>query len=331
MKAAFIVDKSKIEFKEIETPSVDGNDVLVKVRAMGICGTDLHFLRGVRKVAFPHLSGHEASGEVVATGPLVDAISVGDRVAIDPNIHCGQCWYCRRGRFNLCQNKKVLGVSLPGCFSEYVKIKQDNVWKLPDSVTYWQGALIEPLSVALHAFNTSNTKLGENVALFGAGTIGLMLVQLLKKSGAHVTAIDKIGSKLDKALQLGADRVINLSKVSFQSVLDENAIYNKVIDAAGVAETLETSVELAGAGGEVIWLGLPSCDIQINPARFLYRELTLHSSLAYTHEFGDALQLIGKGEIELEPLLTHQVPFSEISRAFELQSQGASIKSVLED
>lgn len=330
MKAAFIVGKNEIEFREVDTPSVHGDEVLVKVHAMGICGTDLHFLRGVRKTQFPHLSGHEASGEVVEVGPRAEGISVGDRVAIDPNIHCGQCWYCRRGRFNLCENKKVLGVSLPGCFAEYVKVGRENVWKLPDSVTYWQGALVEPLSVALHAFNTSNARIGENVALFGAGTIGLMLAQLLKKSGVHVTLLDRVGAKLDEALRLGVDRVVDLSKVSFQSLLDENVVYHKVIDAAGVVQTLEASVELAGRGGEVVWLGLPSSNVEISPTRFLYRELTLRASLAYVHEFGDALQLVEKGQVELEPLLTHCVPFDEIHRAFEVQSEGSSIKTVLQ-
>lgn len=329
MKAAFIIDKNRMEFQEIPKPSIGEDDVLTKIMAMGVCGTDLQFFKGIRKIPFPHLSGHEASGKIVDVGSQVKGISVGDRVVIDPNIHCGQCWYCRRGQFNLCENKKVLGVSLPGCFTEYVKITQKNILKLPDSVPYWHGVLVEPLSIALHVFNRSNIQIGENVLLLGAGTIGLMLLQLLTTIGIHITVIDKINDRLIKAQDLGADRIINSSDKSFQSLLKENKVYHKVIDAVGIPETLERSVELAGAGGRVVWLGLPTSDIRINAFHFLYRELTLYSSLAYNYEFGEALQLIENGKIDLKNIVTHQFSFSEINQAFEMQGRGESIKSVI--
>jgi 2-desacetyl-2-hydroxyethyl bacteriochlorophyllide A dehydrogenase len=329
MKAAFIVAQNSIEIKEIPIPSITADEVLVKVKTMGICGTDLHFFKGVRQTQFPHLSGHEASGEVVAVGSLVKEIFVGERVVVDPNLHCGRCGFCRQGRFNLCKNKKVIGVSLPGCFAEYVKVKQENVWRLPVSVAHWQGALVEPLAIALHVFNTSHVRLGESIALFGAGTIGLMLLQLLKKSGIQVTIIDKFDDKLSKARELGADRTINLRKTKFQSLLEEKNTYHKVIDAAGVSETLEESVELAGAGGEVVWLGLPTSEVKINAARFIYRDLIIRSSLAYTYEFGDALRLIENGGIELKTIVTNQYSFDEIPAALEYQSKGESIKSIV--
>jgi L-iditol 2-dehydrogenase len=329
MKAAFIVDQNSIEIKEISTPSIAADEVLVKVKTMGICGTDLHFFKGVRKTQFPHLSGHEASGEVVEVGSLVKDIFVGERVAVDPNLHCGRCVFCRQGRFNLCKNKKVIGVSLPGCFAEYVKVKQENVWRLPDSVAHWQGTLIEPLAVAFHAYNQSNVKIRDHVALFGAGSIGLMILQLLKRSGVRVTVIDKVDLKLEKARQFGADRIINLSTTNLQALLEENIVYHKVIDAAGVVATLEASVELVGAGGQVTWLGLPTSNIQVNAFRFLYRDLTIRASLAYNYEFGEAIQLIENGAVRLEPILTHQFPFENISEAFANQCGGESIKSIL--
>jgi 2-desacetyl-2-hydroxyethyl bacteriochlorophyllide A dehydrogenase len=329
MKTAFFVGKNKMEFREIPKPLIAEDDVLVKVMAMGVCGTDLQFYKGIRKINFPHISGHEASGEIVEVGSRVKGISVGERVAIDPNINCGHCWYCRRGQFNLCKNKKVLGVSLPGCFSEYVKITQRNILKLPSTVSYAYGSLVEPLSIALHVFNRSNVQIGENVALFGAGTIGLLLLQLLPKIGVNITVIDRVDSKLAKAKSFGADRIVNLSNTSFQSLLKENKIYHKVIDAVGVPETIEKSVELAGPGGRIVWLGLPTVNIKINAFHFLYRELTLYSSLAYNYEFGVALQMIEEGKIDLNPIITNKFKFDELNEALEIQSKGESIKSII--
>ncbi len=329
MKTAFIIAENKIEIREVPVPEISENDVLVKIMAMGVCGTDIQFFKGIRKIKFPHISGHEASGEVVEVGSRVKNVSIGDRVAIDPNINCGHCWYCRRGKFNLCKNKKVVGVSLPGVFSEYVKIPERNVFKLPDSVSYMYGSLVEPLSIALHVYHRSNVQIGENVALFGAGTIGLLLLQLLPKVGVHITVIDKVDDKLSKAQYLGANRVVNLSDTSFQSLLEENKNYLKVIDAAGVPATLEGSVELAGPGARIVWLGLPTADIKINAFHFLYRELSLYSSLAYNFEFGDALKLIEEGKVDLDTIITRKFKFDELDKAIEAQAKGDSIKSIL--
>jgi 2-desacetyl-2-hydroxyethyl bacteriochlorophyllide A dehydrogenase len=289
----------------------------------------IFFLKGIRKIEFPHLSGHEACGEVVDVGSNVNGISIGDRVAIDPNIHCGKCSYCNRGKFNLCKNKKVLGISLPGCFAEYVKIVNRNAWKLPASIANWQGALIEPVAVALHVFNKSEVKIGENIALFGAGSIGLILVQLFKKSGADVTVIDKIKYKLERARELGADRVINVSERSFQSVIDEANYYHKIIDAAGVPVTIEESIQLAGPGSSVIWLGLPTTDVKINAFNFLYQELSLYASLAYNYEFEEAINFIDKGIIDLEKIVTHRYSFTDMEKAFSILEKGDAIKSII--
>jgi len=330
MRAAVMVDKDTIEFQEIPRPSIEENEVLIRVRAIGVCGTDLQFIRGIRKVEFPHISGHEASGEVVRIGSAVKGLSEGDRVVIDPNIHCGQCSYCKHGRYNLCINKKVIGVSLPGCFAEYVKVPQENVLRVSPSVPIWKAALIEPVSVALHVRHKANVDFGDRVLVLGAGMIGLILVQLLKMPGVHVTIADKAEKKLSIAETLGADRIVHISKDDLESSLEPYGPFDTVIDAAGVHATLEGSLRIAGRGGSIIWLGLPTTSINIDIFSFVYQELSIFSSLAYNpDEFSDALALIEDNRVALEPIVTHTLAFEDIQEAFDLMETGEAIKVVI--
>lgn len=323
MKAALMVDKDTIEFQEIPTHSIEENEVLIRVRTIGVCGTDLQFIRGIRKVEFPHISGHEASGEVVRLGSAVKGFSEGDSVVIDPNLHCGQCSYCRHGNYNLCINKKVLGVSLPGCFAEYVRVPQENVLKVSSLLPIWKAALVEPVSVALHVRHKANIDLGDRVLVFGAGMIGLILVQLLKMSGVHITIADKSEKKLRIAEQLGADKVVHISKNDIETSLKPYGAFDTVIDAAGVHETLEGSLRIAGRGASIIWLGLPTTSINIDIFPFVYQELSIFSSLAYNpDEFSDALDLVEDNRVALEPIVTHKVAFEDMQEAFDLMEAG---------
>lgn len=330
MKAAVMVDKNTIEFQEVPEPSIEENEVLIRVRAIGICGTDLQFIRGIRKVDFPHISGHEASGEVVRVGSGVKDFSEGDRVVIDPNLHCGQCSYCRHGNYNLCINKKVLGVSLPGCFAEYVRVPQGNVLKISPLIPIWKAALIEPISVALHVRHKVNIDFSDRVLVFGAGMIGLILVQLLKMSGVHVTVADKFKKKLSVAEKLGADKVANISKKDLETSLKPYGTFDTVIDAAGVHETIEESLRIAGRGGIIIWLGLPTTSVNIDIFPFVYQELSILSSLAYNpDEFSDALELVENNRVALEPIVTHKLAFEDIQEAFDLMEAGKAIKVLI--
>jgi L-iditol 2-dehydrogenase len=327
MKAAVMVDKDAIEFQEISTPSIQENEILVGICAIGVCGTDLQFIRGIRKVEFPHISGHEASGEVVRVGSAVKGFSEGDRVVIDPNLHCGQCSYCKHGRYNLCINKKVMGVSLPGCFAEYVRVPQENVLKVSPSLPIWKAALIEPVSVALHVKHKADIDLMDRVLVFGAGMIGLILVQLLKMSGVPVTIADTSEKKLRVAEKLGADKIVPISKNDLETSLKPYGVFDTVIDAAGVHETIEGSLRIAGRGGSIIWLGLPTTSINIDIFPFVYQELSIFSSLAYNpDEFSDALDLVGDNRVALEPIVTHTIAFEDIKEAFDLMEAGEAVK-----
>lgn len=330
MRAAVMVDRNKIEYQEIPTPSIEEDEILIRVHAIGVCGTDWQFLRGLREVKFPYLSGHEASGEIISMGSAVRDFSIGDKVVIDPNFHCGRCFYCRHGRFNLCTHKRVLGVSIPGCFAECVKVPQENAWKLPPSFPYWKGALIEPISVASHVRHQANIELGEKVIVFGAGMIGLTLVQLLKMSGAYVTVVDKFTQKLTIAQKLGADKLIDVSKENLSNALKSGEAFDKVIDAAGIPATFEESLRIAGRGATVIWLGLPTATITIQIFPFMYQELSIRSSLAYNPcEFGDSLALVQNNKIKLESIVTHKLSFEELHKAFDIMETGKAVKVIL--
>jgi L-iditol 2-dehydrogenase len=224
----------------------------------------------------------------------------------------------------------VLGVSLPGSFAEYVRVPQDNVLKVSPLIPIWKAALIEPISVALHVRHKANIDLGDRVLVFGAGMIGLILVQLLKMSGVHVTIADKFEKKLSVAEKLGADKVANISRKDLETSLKPYGAFDTMIDAAGVHETIEESMRIAGRGGSIIWLGLPTTSVNIDIFPFVYQELSILSSLAYNpDEFSDALELVENNRVALEPIVTHKLAFEDIQEAFDLMEAGKAIKVLI--
>ena len=185
MRAAVFLGKEKIEIRDVPIPEIGEDEALVKVAFTGICGTDLHIYKGHLPVDVPRILGHEISGEVVSVGRNSHGIREGDRVVVEPNFSCGRCTYCRIGRKNLCKYKVRLGVDIDGGFAEYVKVKADSLWKLDDSISLEEGALVEPLSVAVRAVNRAGLNVGSTVAIIGAGPIGLLT--LLPVSYTHLT------------------------------------------------------------------------------------------------------------------------------------------------
>lgn len=328
MKQMAIVGKNKMELQETAIPDIGSEEVLIRVRAVGICGTDVHLFTGMRAVPLPHVSGHECSGEIIDKGQLVpDELKQGNHVVIDPNIVCGKCWYCRHGKTNLCTKKKVIGVSLSGCFSDYVTVPYQNISVLPSGLPFWKASLIEPVAIAMHVVRMSDVKLNENVAVIGVGMIGLIIVQLLKKAGAYVTVIDIEKKRLLIAEALGSDRIIDTKELPFDQLKNRKSHYDIVIDAAGVPKTLEQSIKLCGSGGRVLWMGLPSTNVNIYPKDFIYRELKLISSLAYTYEFKDSLNVINN--LILEPFVNINSGFDKIPNFLQEQDSGKSIKNVV--
>ena len=199
MKTSRLHGPRNLKLEDVAEPVINNDEVLIRVRAMGICGSDLHMYTGERPLPYPRILGHEFAGDITQVGANVSHLQIGQRVTAEPNFWCGKCVYCQAGRENLCVNRVGLAVNVDGCQAEYVKVPAGFVWPLPDKMTYTQGAMVEPLMVSLHAWRRSGAKLDDIVTIIGCGTIGLMALLCAKAAGARILAVDVIPDKLELA------------------------------------------------------------------------------------------------------------------------------------
>lgn len=245
MKAIAITAPNQLELIEIADPTPGNSEVVVEVAAVGICGTDLHIFEGEFAPKLPIVPGHEMSGEVVAIGSAVTGVKVGDRVAVDPSLHCGECFYCRRARGNLCENWNALGVTFPGAAAQYLLSPQKNIHKLPSSVDLKSAALIEPLSCAVRGFDQLPRNPGSHYLIYGSGTMGLMMAELARVNGAaSVSIVDLNLEKLKTATILG---FTNTAQSADQ--FDQPRGFDVVIDCTGVTAAIKDGLKHVMPGG----------------------------------------------------------------------------------
>jgi L-iditol 2-dehydrogenase len=340
MKALVHTAPYKFEFKDAPMPHVGDEDVLVRVKAIGICGSDLHGYTGEtgRRIP-PCIMGHEAAGVVEAIGKDAPGVVVGERITFDSTVYCNQCPACRRGRINLCEKRRVLGSSHPtwrrdGCMAEFVVVPWWITYKLPDAVSFEEAALVEAAAVGLHAARITPIDINESVAVIGAGPIGIFAIQAAKVRGAgRIIALDVREERLALARKLGADVTINTSQkdvgVVLQNVLGQPDV-DVVLEAVGLPATLELAWKLAKKGGNLTLIG------NVAPAPFplpevIVRELTIRGSLASAGEFRACLDLMAQGRIQAKPLISRVMPLSEGQVAFDTLHKGdpALLKVVL--
>lgn len=338
--AAFLTGIGKIEFREVEVPKVRENEVLVKMEAVGVCGSDVHYYSHGRigdfVVEFPFILGHECAGTVVETGSGVTGLKAGDRVALEPGVPCGHCEFCMTGRYNLCPDVKFFATPpYNGCLMNYVAHPAQFAFRLPDSVSSVEGALVEPLAIGINAALTGGVKLGDTVVIFGAGCIGLVSLLASKAYGAtRVIMTDVIEKRLSVAKKMGA---ITLNSKEC-NVTDEikrlTGGYGAqvVIDCAGVNETLCQSVEVAGAGGTIVWVGLASDTVngmKIGPIST--KELTIKSIFRYKNLYPTAIAAIADGKIDISGIISDRYRFEDTPRAFAETLKNAQniVKSVI--
>ena len=318
-KCAYLDSQHNFAIVERQIPRPGDNEVVVRIMANGICGSDIHFYHEGRLGNFvvtdPYIPGHEASGIITDVGKDVKGISVNDRVVIEPGIACGKCRYCKTGRYNLCSD--VIFLSAPpvnGTFCDYIAVCSDWVHKIPESLSFEQAALIEPVAVAVHAVNRARFKSGVTAVVVGAGPIGLLALQAFKASGgARAICVDLMDSRLNIAKKLGADEVINLSNNN-----DLNNIADVVFETAGSAKATEILFRLARTGGSVVQVGWPGGNIVcMNIADFLDKELDYIAVNRYTNAFPTAISWVAQKRINVEELITGRYCFDQISEAFE--------------
>jgi len=320
---AFVTQPGKIEIRERPIPTLGEFDVLIKVRASTICGSDLHIFKGKHPfVSLPIPVGHEVAGEVAEVGRSVTKVRPGDKVSVEPVLICGHCHYCQQGNYQLCANFSFQYRQGQGGLTTDFIAPERWVHVLPENLPYKLGALIEPLAVAVHAVGLANLKIGDNVAIFGAGAIGLFILQVLRGAGAGKVFISDIRDfRLDLALELGATEVINVKKTDVvKQILQqtEGMGVKKAFEAVGLESTLIQSLQSIQKGGQVILVGLFEAESICIPANlFVQKEISLTGSQGYHWDFQRAIELVRVGNLELEKMITHQFTLDQIQNAFE--------------
>ncbi|WP_116201641.1 zinc-dependent alcohol dehydrogenase family protein [Amycolatopsis circi] len=324
MRAAIVDRPGQIRVGEVPDPKPGERQVVVKVGACGICGTDLHIADGhFPPTPYPIVPGHEFSGEIVELGADVPAEwKVGDRVAVDPSIYCGYCTPCRSGHGNLCANWNATGDTVNGAFAEYVAVPADTCYRMPDSMTWEQGALVEPVSCAVHGVRRIGVEAGERFLVVGAGTMGLIMQQLLLRAGAHVTVVDRNAARLPRATDLGAAAV-----ASDVSELDDER-FDAAVDCTGAAPAIEAAFNALHRGGRLLVFGVAPAEarVALSPFRIYNDEITIVGSMAVLNSYGNALDLVANGYIDTEALITDTLPLEQYPEALAKMRSGSGLK-----
>jgi L-iditol 2-dehydrogenase len=342
MKALVYTEPYCFEYSDFPDPAVGGDDVLVRVKACGICGSDVHGCTGKTGRRIPPLiMGHEAAGIVEDVGKHVGGFEKRDRVCFDSTVYCSTCQACRTGFYNRCEKRQVLGVSVPafkrhGAFAEYVAVPSWIVSKIPDRMSFVHAALLEPASIGTHAANRVPMSAGDTVLVMGAGTIGLFILQAARLRGAaQVIAVDIDEFRLGVATKLGASATVNPAKSNLKEAvlgLTNGKGVDVALEAVGYAKTFADTVSVAKLGGYVVAVGNLEKKAEFDLQDLVARELTFTGSYASSGEFRQCIDLVASGRINVEPLISDVLPLQEGPRAFErlLKAEENLLKIVLE-
>lgn len=326
MKAAVLEQKRQICVKAVEKPEPSAEEVLVKVALAGICGSDHTLYQGKFGVPMPVIPGHEAVGSVQATGSCVTHVETGQRVTIQPNFSCGVCRLCVSGCPNLCASKIRLGVDTNGVFADFVKVPARYLWPVPDNLDDATAVFAEPLAVGVHAMRIMAPSIGENVLIFGAGVMGLLMLQLSAIRKAQVSTLDLSESRLGLARQLGAVRTIDAG-IALSS---HESTFDLIYETSGAPGALDSAIRLAAPRGKIVVLGLPGKAHPVSTDLVVRKELNIMGSLIYTDEFPESLEMLRGGQIQTGPLTTGRISLEELPTALEEFTSSGRIKTLVE-
>lgn len=323
MKAIKVSEPFKLEIVEVEKPKIASPDqVLVKIKAGGICGSDLGIYRGTNSLAtYPRIIGHEFAGIVEEIGECVKGIAIGDKVAVDPVISCGSCYACTHGRHNVCESLEVMGVHRDGGFCEYVVVNYKNLYKTAKDTPFETLCLVEPFSIGAQINFRGQINSDDTVLIMGCGPIGLTALQIAKKNGARVIMTDIIEKRLIMAKEMGADRVINAEEENLQAAVNEFTNHvgiNVVVDAVCSTHSFEQAVEVTSPAGRIVVIGLIAQPSQIVQAAITKKELTITGSRLSNYKFGDVIKWLDAGKIKPELIRSHMYHYTEIHKAIDV-------------
>ena len=326
MKAVQIERPGFAVLADLDLRKLKEDEVLIKVMACGICGTDIHIFRGKYIGDYPIVPGHEFSGIVEKVGPNVSRLAAGDRVAVEPNISCDNCRNCLNNRQNFCENWQALGVTLQGGMAQYVIAPEKAVFNIAD-LAFEFGAFVEPLSCVIHGIEKVDFSLADRVLIMGAGPIGLLFLQLLQLQGAaNVSVLENQASRSELAMKFGADQVKE-KIINFKEEL-----FDAVIDATGKIELMEKSLEYIRPGGRILLFGVPPANkkMSIDAVQLFRKGLTLMSSFTSVRNTYQAVSLLQAGKIHVSEIISHKLPLNEFKRGAELIEHGMeSVKKVI--
>lgn len=325
MKALLLTKKETLSLCELDPGPLAEDEVLIDVAACGVCGTDLHLFHGEEGAGsstLPLIMGHEFSGTVSAVGSAVRGFRPGDRVCVDPNLYCGECFQCRRGNVHYCEYAQAYGVSMYGGFAQQCRVREKVVYHIPDRLSLEHAALVEPVACCLHGIDRANIRPGGTVAVIGLGSIGQLILQLAKWSGAaNLIAIEPQAQKREAALRLGATLAIDPTAGDVKAELSKAGIrsVDTVIECVGRGNTMELAVDIAGRGATVVLFGLtpPGTEIKVKPLEQVFRkELIITSSFVNPECSDRVIDLLAAGRLDLDAVITDRVPLDRAAEVF---------------
>ncbi|WP_314174353.1 zinc-dependent alcohol dehydrogenase family protein [Streptomyces winkii] len=327
MKAALVESVGKVGLTTVPDPTPGPRQVVVQVAACGLCGTDLHIRQGEFAPSLPLVPGHEFAGEVVGTGGEVSELAVGDRVAVDPSLYCYECRYCRTGHNNLCERWAAIGVTTAGGAAEYAVAPVANCVKLPEHVRTQDAALIEPLSCAVRGYDVLGSRLGAHVLIYGSGTMGLMMLELAKRTGAaSVDVLDLNEERLATARRLGCS-----AAAATADELDRPQGWDLVVDATGNAAAIQDGLGRVAKAGTFLQFGVSdyATTATIEPYKIYNQEITITGSMAVLHSYERAAELFAGGVLDPEIFISDRLPLDEYPEALDRFAAGKGRKIVV--
>ena len=335
MRAVLITEPHDVKVTDVPDPTVGPRDALIRVHATGICGTDLHIIDGEFPVAtYPNIPGHELAGEIIELGSELKDVEagavdfkVGDQVGIDPTLNCGECFFCKRGQYNLCERFGAVGLTAPGGFAEYTSVPIRTLYKLPDSMSYATGALIEPVCCAVRGFHRLSPQVGETYLIYGAGPMGLINAQLARFNGAdQVALIDINESRLARARDEYGIEHVATSLDQLRDLAPRG--FDNVIEATGVTKVASMAMDAVIRGGKLLLFGVcpPGQKAEYEAYRIYNQEITIMGTMAVRNSYGPALAILSGDAIDHDKMVSHTLPLADFEEAVELARKGVGMK-----
>lgn len=318
MKAILLKEAGDIKVAQVEPPQRGDNEVLIKVKSMGICGSDISAYMGTSPlVKYPRIIGHEIAGEVMEVANDETILAVGDRVVLEPYVYCGTCYPCQNNRTNCCENLNVLGVHIDGGMSEFFAHPRHLVHKVPANISWERLAMVEPLTISMQAIRRSRLKKGEHVVIIGCGTIGLLAAQYALALEAEPIVLDRVEERLEFAKQLGIKYVINPLKMDAVESIKEitkGRMAEVVVEASGNESAIRCSIDYVAFSGRISLVGYPKNEVSLPTFLYTKKELDIVGSRNSYKVFPESIQLITENKIDVTPVITQTVAFEDIPR-----------------